>query len=291
MLLVTTSHSLGLLEPQTGNFQRIETGQGLYYGMAVRHGLLYVAARNRLVSDTGSKADERGHIRVFDAQLHHIDTLTAPFPLRDIHQIAWIGNELYVTCSHDNMVAIYTPQRGWVTWYPLGEPETVERDINHFNSLKHLSKGRLAVLAHNLHQPSEIHLYGLPEKKRLSCVPMGHQAHNIACHRGRILTCSSAEGCLINTRGERVHTGGFPRGLAHEKGLWYVGISQLAERAQRDISTGRVQIYDRRWHLHASLELPHEGLILDILPLAHLTNSMSKTWNMRNAIARNFCFF
>jgi len=291
MLLVTTSHSLGLLEPQTGNFQRIETGHGLYYGMAIRQGLLYVAARNRLVSDTSPKSDERGHIRVFDAQLHHIDTLTAPFPLRDIHQIAWIGNDLYVTCSHDNMVAIYTPPRGWIAWYPLGEPDTQERDINHFNSLKHISRNRLAILAHNLHRPSEIHLYSLPDRKHINSVLMGHQAHNIDCYRGRIFTCSSAEGCLVDRRGELVHTGGFPRGIAQERGLWYVGVSQLAERAQRDMSTGEVQVYNRHWRLLATHKLPEEGLILEILPLKHLLQSTKLRQRLRDAIARIFCFF
>jgi hypothetical protein len=121
LLLLTTSQSLLLLDTDSGLATRLDSGRGLYYGLARDGDHLYVAARNRLVSSDVPAADERGEILIFDRRLQPCGSLRAPFPLRDLHEIAWHGGKLWATASHDNLVAVYDGS-GWQQWYPLGEP-------------------------------------------------------------------------------------------------------------------------------------------------------------------------
>src|SRR3954465_3642564 len=119
-LLLTTSQSFLLLDTDSGLARQLDTGRGLYYGIA-RHGEhLYVAARQRLVSSSVDPAEERGEILMFDRRLRACGSLRAPFPRRAPHDIPWHDGRLYCTASHDNMVAVYDG-RQWQQWYPLGE--------------------------------------------------------------------------------------------------------------------------------------------------------------------------
>ena len=66
--------------------------------------------------------------------------------------------------------------------------------------------------------------------------------------------------------GFALSTGGFPRGVTRLGQHTAVGISQLAERQQRDLTDGQVHIYDEHWQLQQQWTLPGEGLVLDIQP-------------------------
>lgn len=263
-LLVSTSRSLLLLDAQTGNYQPIHRGAGLYYGITrtARHYL--VAARRRMVSSTAPVAEERGEILIFNRRLAHIGTWQAPFALRDIHEIKWHRRHLYVTCSYDNLIAIRNPGGEWRQWYPLGEAQTEARDRNHFNSL-YLQGRSLWLLAHN-RGPSDILQFDIPSRTLVHRQPLGHQAHNLWRIRGIWHTCSSAEGGIATADGRFIPTGGFPRGIAQLPQGWAVGLSQIAERSQRDFSTGQVVMVDRHWQATRRYPLPGEGLVLDILP-------------------------
>lgn len=261
-LLVTTSRSLLLLDTQTGEFRPIHQGAGLYYGITatLRHYL--VAARGRMVSSTASAAAERGEILIFNRRLEHIGAWQAPFALRDIHEIKWHRRHLYVTCSYDNMLAIRTPRGEWLQWYPLGEPQAEPRDRNHFNSL-YLQGRSLWLLAHN-RGPSDILQFDIPSRTLVHRQPLGQEAHNLWRIRGQWHTCSSAESGIATADGRLIPTGGFPRGIARLAQGWAVGISQLAERSQRDYTSGQIALYDKNWQKIHTHPLPNEGLVLDI---------------------------
>ena len=263
-LLVTTSRSLLLLDTDSGTLRPLHRGAGLYYGIAATPRHYLVAARRRMVSSSEPAAAERGEILVFDRHFQPVDTWLAPFPLRDIHEIAWHRRHLWVTCSHDNMLAIRAPDGRWDAWYPLGEPAGEPRDINHFNSLR-LAGNDLWLLAHN-RGPSEILHFDIARRRLLARHPLGQQAHNVWRHAGQWCTCSSGEGALRGSAGFSVTTGGFPRGVARLPGGWAVGVSGLAERSRRDLTDGHVILFDRHWRETRRLPLPGEGLVLDLLP-------------------------
>lgn len=263
-LLVTTSHSLLWLDENTGHTQPLHRGAGLYYGIAADAQHVYVGARQRLVSSGTPASEERGAILVFNRQLQLLDTLCAPFPLRDIHEIAVHESTLWITCSHDDMVALRHPDGRWQAWYPLGEPVGEPRDVHHFNSFA-FTAGTLHLLAHN-RGASERLEFNLSDLKLRARHPLGQQAHNLWQQDGEWRTCSSGEGRLLGDSGFALSTGGFPRGVTRLGQHTAVGISQLAERQRRDLTDGQVHIYNEHWQLQQQWTLPGEGLVLDIKP-------------------------
>jgi hypothetical protein len=263
--LISTSRSLLLWDSETGRHRPLHQGAGLYYGMAATPDRYLVAARHRMVSSPVPPWDERGEILVFDPSLRQVDTWRAPFPLRDIHEIAWGEGRLWVSCSFDNLIALRHPDGRWESWYPLGEPRGEPRDRNHFNSFA-LGPQALWIVAHN-RGASEVLEFTLPDRGLRRRWYFGQQAHNLWQHGGRWHTCSSIEGCVIGQDGRRIPVGGFTRGVARLASGWLIGVSQLAERAQRDWTDGQLVQFDEHWRERARHGLPGEGLVLDLLAL------------------------
>lgn len=264
-ILVTTSHSLLLFDTDTGRARPLHRGAGLYYGIAFDGPRVLVGARRRLVSSPVPAERERGAILVFDRDLVQIDTWEAPFPLRDIHEIAVHQGTLWVTCAFDNLVALRHPDGRWEAWYPLGRPEGPQRDVNHFNSMA-FTEGRFHLLAHN-RGASERLEFDLADRRLLARAPLGQQSHNLWRRDGEWVACSSGEGRLVGDAGLDVSTGGFPRGLVElPGGRVAVGVSELAERQRRDFTTGRILVFEAGWRLAHDWPLPDEGLVLDLRP-------------------------
>ncbi len=263
-LLLTTSHSFLLVDTNTGEFYPLDRGHGLYYGIARNDDKIYVAARNRLVSADIDQRNECGEILIFNNSLQLCGSLHAPFPLRDVHEIAWHGGNLWVTCSFDNMIALYNGEC-WERWFPLGESATEPYNVNHFNSLM-FDQNHIWILAHN-RGASELLAFSLETRSLAQRVMLGYCGHNIWQEDDQLFTCSSAEGKLLGERGFLLETPGFPRGVTFDGNSRCVGISALAERNERDFTTGKLMIFDMGWKLQKEIDLPGEGLILDMLPL------------------------
>jgi hypothetical protein len=148
-LLVSTSHSLLRVDAESGAYEPLHRGRGLYFGIASDGTRYFVAARGRMVSSADSAEDERGCILVFDRALRPLGELAAPFPMRDLHEILWQDGKLWVTCSYDNMIAVLDESSNrWESWYPFGPASQPPFDVNHLNSLA-FDAGDLCVVAHN----------------------------------------------------------------------------------------------------------------------------------------------
>jgi hypothetical protein len=265
---VTTSHSVLLVDGSSGDAKPVHRGQGLYFGIASDGERFFVAARGRMVSSEVPAELEDGRILVFDPSLNLLEEIAAPFALRDMHEILWHEGKLWITCSFDNMVAVYEPASGhWQRWYPLGPTAAPPYDVNHFNSFG-IVDGALAILAHNMGD-SEVLRFDTGGRQLLSRRFLGRQAHNVrTLDDGALLTCSSGEGDLVATNGWHLKVGGFPRGLVLGEHERYVGISEIAERQDRDLTTGRIAVYDGGWNLQRTLLLPQEGLLLELAAYA-----------------------
>jgi hypothetical protein len=267
-LLVTTSHSLLRVDAESGAYEPLHRGRGLYFGIATDGTRYFVAARGRMVSSADPAEDERGCILVFDRAMRPQGELAAPFPMRDLHEILWRDEKLWVTCSFDNMIAVLDESSGrWESWYPFGPTPQPPYDVNHLNSLA-FDAGDLCVIAHN-RGASELLRFDPSSRALRSRTPFGLQSHNIRRTReGALITCSSGDGTLVSLDGWRLEVGGFPRGIAIFDDETYVGISEIAERQDRDLSTGLVRVFDPRWQVLRTHEFPAEGLLLDIQELA-----------------------
>lgn len=261
-LLITTSQSFLLLDTSSGHAHVLDRGHGLYYGIAHNENKLFVAARNRLVSSDVDPSEERGEVLVFDRSLRLCERLQAPFPLRDLHEIAWHDGKLWLTSSHDNMIAIWDGQV-WERWYPLGAQDA--GDVNHFNSFM-FDQGLVWILAHN-RGPSELLGFSLETRQLVQTVAMGNCGHNIWREDGELYSCSSAESRLLSDSGFVLDTGGFPRGVAFDASTRCVGVSALTERKSRDFTSGKVMVFERDWSLRHEIDMAGEGLILDLCRL------------------------
>lgn len=268
-VLATTSQSLLLVDCITGAARVLHRGAGLYYGIAQIGSMYAVAARRRLVSSDVPRDDERGCILVFDRAFGSPRVVEAPFALRDVHQIAWFDDRLWVTCSFDDRIAIRTGAR-WEQWVPQpptpAEPAERAHDRYHFNSF-HVGDDELALVAHN-HGASDLHFFDRRTRTWRRSIPLGRQSHNVWLDGDAYVTCSSIEGRLVSTSGWTFATGGFPRGVCMDGEHVAVGISALSERGQRDFTSAAIGLYDRSWRLRHYVHLAREGMVLDLLHYA-----------------------
>lgn len=258
-ILVTTSQSILLIDLNTKEIKSLHQGFGLYYGVTTDGSNIYIAARNRGVSSNIPQEEESGTILVFDKYFKHINSLHPDdFELKDLHQIKYHDGKLYATCTHDNMIAIYENKK-WRKWYPN---EHKDKDINHFNSI-YIKGNSLYLLAHNLGD-SEIMEFDIKTHKLKKIIPLGIQAHNIYMQDNYFLTLSSKESKIRYSNGKEILSQGFVRGLAIDnQDLYFVGTSELTERAKRDFTTGKVFIYKDDVKLDEII-LKNEGLVLDV---------------------------
>jgi hypothetical protein len=268
--LVSTTHHLFAVDADTGLISKAHSGKGLYFGLAQNHdGLLYVACRNATEGpeDESVRSTERGTILVLNPDLEVTEELSAPFSLRDVHGITCFDNRLWVTCSYDNLVAIYDfATRLWSQWYPAPHPDERGRDVHHFNTIRFIHN-RLCLVAHCF-GPSQLWFYDYPSLQLHNILPLGNMAHDVIQFAGALATCSSAEGCIVNACGQKLWTGGFPRGVGLTAAGNLLGISHRATRAERARKDAILRWYSPDWHFRADYELPGVGMVLDILPLS-----------------------
>lgn len=264
-LVATTEHLLGL--DSTARCRLVHSGAGLYYGLAQDDRHVYVACRHETVGhdDASSRAQQTGSILVLDiTSLEVVDEIEPPFPLRDVHGMSCFDGCLWVTCSYDNMVAVFDLDlRSWERWYPAVDTRAQGSDVNHFNSIAPIDDGRVVVVAHN-NGLSHLQVHDRRSLELLSVAPLGNQAHDVFFVDGSIGTCSSGDGQLISAAGWQLRTGGFPRGVAYGTDRTLVGVSPRASRTERHMQSPLVRVFTRSWVRVADVVLPGAGMVLAI---------------------------
>jgi hypothetical protein len=173
---------------------------------------------------------------------------------------------LWVTCSFDNLVAIFDLNSGqWSQWFPAPHPANRGRDVHHFNSIRKIGR-EIGLLAHHF-GPSEVLFYDSETLQLNSVAPIGAEAHDILLFGNALATCSSGDGWVVNVSGRRLRTGNFPRGVAIAPEGNLLGISVLSERSQRASQSGILRWYTPDWQFHTDCVLPRVGMVLDLLAL------------------------
>lgn len=267
--LVSTSKELLILDKSNMTIRVIHEGAGLYYGIAADSDHVYVAAR-RNRDNYKNKTLEKGVILVFNKKLTQIDTIEAPFPLRDLHGIAMVGRNLWITCTGDNFVGIFNrSQKAWQVWHPL--PNKTGSDINHFNTVA-FNNGRGYLIAHNF-GISDLFEFN-PETKDISkTTPLGLHSHSLLLDDKRYY-CDSARGLVRSVDSRFVlRLGGFTRGIAATGNELLVGISEIAERHDRNNSSSHIAVTNRTNFSSRYFRLPGRGMITEIfqVPMGFLT--------------------
>ena len=273
--LVSTNHHILLIDTDRRTAYQVHSGRGLYYGLCLYENGLIAACRNAVQSrDESARMRERGSLLFFNDQLELIGEAQPPFPLRDVHGIACFDGLVWITCSFDNLVAIFDLEaRTWRKWYPSGDPAARGRDVHHLNTIVKVAD-RLLLLAHNM-GPSHILTYCYPSLELESVRQLGFCAHNIFFVEGSLATCSSNEGLLVSESGWRLRTGRFPRGLATAGGITLLGLSGHARHDERSTLDGVVRVFDGKWVFQADYVLPSVGMVLDALPIGLDSRTLS----------------
>lgn len=275
-ILVSTGRSIMLLDTQDGYYQKIDQDKGVYYGISYSNDLIYVGARNCHARSIEDVEKEQGKILLYDFDMNSIGIVKAPFPLRDIHQIQFYKKRLYVICTIDNKLAIFDGK----SWFEFFPNQNERQDFNHFNSI-FFDHEYLYLTAHNLERTSEVWKFKKPSiinfimsrikrknnqifLKRVDKFLLGSQAHNIWIDNNELFTCSSAKNSIISSCGFSYITGKYPRGLAVTDKYIFVGLSEISERKDRMSTTSSVIILDRSWQFIKKIEMPREGIVLEI---------------------------
>ena len=257
-LLATTSKSVLRVDTESDSIDVIETGHGVYYGMATRHDLLYVAARNRGLTDSMEHTEQ---IRVIDNRGNLYGSLRNPLFL-DLHSIAWVEDELWVAATALDTIVTIDSHGNAFTVLPYTD---AGNDRHHINTLA-VAWPFVAVVAHNHSDPSEISYVHIASRRTaLTRVKLGMQAHNFWVRDGETLVCSSSDGAIVGNRGLHVPIDGVPRGVAVHGEQTFIGVSPVCDRASRDEGSPRIDVFGPAFQLERSIELPAEGQVMDLM--------------------------
>ena len=289
LFLVSTTNDLLLLDLQADRFYQIDSGNGLYYGICHHRGAVYAVCRHsvRGPEDPSVRSAENGGLLVFDSRLHLQEELQPEFPMRDVHGMAVIDEQLWITCSYDNLVAIFDLRtKRWSRWYPSPNPDARGTDVNHFNTVA-MVDGRLCVVAHNFGQ-SQLLFYEYPSLQLISSVALGAEAHDVFQIHGQLATCDSAHGVLVSMDGTQIRTGGFPRGVCITENEILVGISMTTQRSQRHLMSGIIRHYNTEWVFQTDYVLEEAGMILAVQQLPDYNPSHLPSWPHVKKFCRSY---
>ena len=131
----------------------------------------------------------------------------------------------------------------------------------HVNSILQVGE-RILLLLHNTSEStgraSEVAVYDTQWREQSRWLLDGRSCHGLAMlEEGRLLTCDSMAGDLIDLNGFRVHVSPhMTRGLAVGEDDIAVGGSPRAEREKRLSSAGTVSFLDRDFRLRSVLDVP-----------------------------------
>ena len=263
--IIATSEKLLTMNLDTGWGHVLDTGRGPYFGIGMTADKLWIAARHRPVDRMNTLRTIGGKILAWTYDGTPAASLEAPFLLRDLHHILWIGETLLATCPYDNGIAIGR-QGQWDWWFPVADGT---KDFHHWNSLAY-HDGDLFVLAHNW-GASRVYQFTWPSLHRITAFPLGHESHNLWWDQGRLFTCSSRDG-EIRSLGDHpiIRTGQYPRGVAVLPDRMIIGLSLYQPPPYPAIYNACVLVYDRQGHYQHGWILPGVNQLNDIrVPGAH----------------------
>lgn len=266
LLLVTTTRAFWVFDETSRQAYRIDEGNGVYYGLTHGHdGHIFVGARRcRYGVDVAGRAAQTGTILVFNPDLSPGGELQPPFPLRDLHQICYFDDKLWVCATHDNMIAIYGFP-GWETWYPFGEPaDPTKPDSHHINSIW-VDGDEIFLVGHS-GTTGCVHVFDRVTREHRRTLDFGRYAHNVWRENGQLQVLSSLEGCILSEDGTRrpVSPGNFVRGAVVTGQRLYVGVSENVNRAEREKGSCEVVRLDPSGRTQSIMGLVGYGMVHDV---------------------------
>ncbi len=191
---------------------------------------------------------------------------------RGVHQIDFIGNNLYVTNTYDNSILIYNNayKKENIHWrdynniiYPNGKLHDGRKsnNYNHFNSIFQYRE-KLYLIAHNetkkTKRKSEVYTIETKNPTTLKKeIINGSNCHNIYIDDKTKIYCKSLEGIVsINEQDSISHEGIFTRGLSVTNTHIIIGGSEIqTNREKRKYTNGYIYIYNLKLQLIQTISI------------------------------------
>lgn len=256
-LLVSTPLQILLLDIDSHASTAIRTGDGYYFGITHHQGTVVL--------------NTAGFLQYFNTQKKTIHTRNR---LKQPHQIEWVGEQVLVTDTGSNSLAVFNDQARLLKRIYLNEIRQDDKDRgragNHFNSVHRVGE-RVYVVAHNYERPSEVWELTWPELEVVgNTATKASWAHNIWSGENGLVICDSRNGGLYEVKtGETLWKSSdphaFTRGLAVSEDLVLIGGSQYQERRERYWKSGKLWIVDRKTlKLQDEIPLPGSGDVQEL---------------------------
>jgi len=239
-LLSTTFHCSLVRDDSV---QTIHSGAGLYYGLTWDDKQIFMGCRNNVNRVGGEQ------VVVLGSDYRVLTTIPGEF--RQLHQILFANDNLYVTSPEDNAIDVIGDggARRRMNW--TGE----QTDVNHINSVW-FDGHSFWVCYHNLcaaesdkssrvvRLDAELHVV---EEE----FTIGKSIHNVFVTSEFVYTCNSGEGLfsrLHRYTGQKleVNLGPWVRGLAVTDEFFLVGTSRKGDRKTREEGDTVVHLLDRK---------------------------------------------
>jgi len=275
-LLVSTRNKLLLWDGEPHYIR--EKLPGIRY--SIWHHFYGVTWSTEEVYVTEQLALHRGVVHVFDEEMQHKGQLPLEERLEAPHQILWWEGGLYITdASRDGLML-------WDGSTRIAEWSVPEEGVIHPNSVwcdgeriyvaehgkaKMPKRIRVLDLDFNVVGCIELPRHVFPESLRLF-----HGIHNVYIERGVLHTLSpqsviryeleSGESDYVDLSGY-VDSPHYTRGLARTEGRFYVGLSEMKERGERDEGGSLILVTDDEFNVLDILTLELTGGLHDIRPI------------------------
>ncbi len=263
---MATSKYLFLIELDSGVKKIINDKYGLFYGITWDKHFIYVAVR-WYPSLIPTSRIERPRLLVFDYNFKLQNCQSFEIDAGGLHQITYFDSKLYCSCSRDDSF-IVKENNEWHIWYPSNYIEHHNKDTHHFNSIW-FNEGKLFVVGHN-NGPSDVWEFSYPDLTIKNKFRIGTHIHNVWKENDVLTVCNSGRGRIETVENQVIcETGGFPRGVAIGDDINLVGVSDIANRSNRWLTNGKVNIYSKDWRILDSLDLGKCGQVLEIRLLAN----------------------
>lgn len=280
-LLIATQHTFGLWD---GKFRVIQKRKGVYFGISWDEHRIFVASR---------APRQVPAVQIFDKSLALLDSVPFTDIGDDPHQLFYWEGCLYLANRDRFRIECYdfiNNEESFIKWTPEGKDD-------HINSVWH-DDNFFYVVEHRRHRmPKVIRIFNDDWRQVAKLViflkpqlgTMGFGIHNVYVEGKNVLTLAPDQIVTIHCNdigpGLQVHRTCYHnidgpsktpyyRGLAKSQGVYFVGVSQLAAREQRDRGTSFVYMLDSYLGLLDVIELPNAGQIASIravdgIDLAH----------------------
>ncbi|PPR50145.1 MAG: hypothetical protein CFH15_00656 [Alphaproteobacteria bacterium MarineAlpha5_Bin5] len=233
-LIISTLSYLIVYNLNNNKWYTVHKNDGPYYGIAQYKKNIIVGKRNG-----NNLINSYATFLVYDYKFNLIEELNPTLPIRDLHGIMVLNDNLWVTSTFDNIIGIYNfISKKWQCWKPSKKKNDI-KEINaklisnilknktkgdkHYNTIG-FNNGYLNLVAHNWGK-SEIFFYKLNNLEFFKKIYLGQKSHNIWYNNNEIFTLSSDTGEIISSENFKLTITEYPRGFAKGNDRIYVGVS------------------------------------------------------------------